>query len=502
MTVSDPVSTSIAVPPSAPTRRRRPRARGGRFAAGLAPLLLLAAPAAPAAGQDTGEAGDPGASADAPRGPVLPGVDPRIDTTRITDLGLPELPEDVVLPLPPDHRVARAAGQVPIDPDRFERARSAIARGLEGLAAIQEADGRWADESAAAPSDDPARRVPVSIAITALAYRAYVQSTDHAPHPEVAGAARRAILAARGPDGTWARGPLGNYVNSVVISALAAEDDPASRPLIDAALASLKSLQWDETEGLTPRADWYGGAGYGSSGRPDLSNTQLMLEALYDAGVSPDEPAVQRALAFVSRTQNLSATNPADWASDDGGFAYTPANGGESMASEAAGEGRRGELIPAGNPRRLRSYGSMSYAGFKSLLYAGLSVDDPRVRAVFDWIRRHYTFDENPGMGPQGHYYYMHAAARALRVAQQVRIETIEGEARNWREDLIDAIVERQRPDGTWVNVHPRWLEGEPALVTAYAILALQETIKPVTFDVDEEETRDGAAAREEDDPS
>ena len=42
----------------------------------------------------------------------------------------------------------------------------------------------------------------------------------------------------------------------------------------------------EESEGLDARKDWYGGAGYGTHGRPDMSNTQTMLEALYDAGLS------------------------------------------------------------------------------------------------------------------------------------------------------------------------------------------------------------------------
>lgn len=432
-----------------------------------------------------------------PAGPVLPGVDPRVDTSKITDLDLPELPEEVVLPLPPDHRVARVAAQVPMDEAAFEAARSAIERGLRGLAALQDGDGRFSAAATAAASDRPERQVPVSVAITALAYRGFMQSAEHAPHPEAAARARAALLAARSPDGTFSGGPLANYVTAVVASALSAAGDPEARRLAGEAVATLAALQWDEGEGITPRADWYGGAGYGSSGRPDLSNTQLMLEALYDAGVSPDEPAVQRALAFVTRTQNLSATNPADWAGDDGGFAYTPANGGESMASEAAGEGRGGELLPAGAARRLRSYGSMSYAGFKSLLYAGLSPEDVRVRAVFDWIRRHYTFQENPGLGQQGLFYYLHAAARALRVGQQVHISPVDGAARNWREDLVAAVIERQRPDGTWRNDTGRWLEADPALATAYAVLALQEAIKPVRFDVeDPEESADTSGVR------
>ncbi|MGA1399884.1 MAG: hypothetical protein ACO38P_05810, partial [Phycisphaerales bacterium] len=176
------------------------------------------------------------------------------------------------------------------------------------------------------------------------------------------------------------------------------------------------------------------------------------------------------------------ASNPAAWAQNgggDGGFVYSPANGGESFASEAAGEGRYGEIRPEGAPRSLRSYGSMTYAGFKSLLYAGLTSDDPRVRAAFEWIRKHWTFDENPGLGLQGHYYYLHAMARALLAAQQPEIETADGVKRNWREELVAALASRQRDDGSWLNEADRWEEGRPELVTVYAVLALEEALKP-----------------------
>jgi squalene-hopene/tetraprenyl-beta-curcumene cyclase len=231
---------------------------------------------------------------------------------------------------------------------------------------------------------------------------------------------------------------------------------------------------------VRPEHDWFGGAGYGERGRPDLSNTQMMLDALYDAGLSPDEPALQKALAFMSRAQNLRATNPSEWAGNDGGFIYTPAGGGESFASEAAGDGRQGELIPAGQPRSLRSYGSMTYAGFKSFMFAGLSQNDIRVRAAFDWIRRNWTFDENPGLGQQGLYYYYHAMARALRIAQQHIVLDDQGNEHNWREELIDAITHRQRDDGSWRNDADRWLEGDPVMATIYALLSLEEAIKPV----------------------
>ena len=49
----------------------------------------------------------------------------------------------------------------------------------------------------------------------------------------------------------------------------------------------------------------YGGAGYGKHKRPDLSNTQFLVDALQAAGAGPDDEAMKRALVFVSRCQNL-----------------------------------------------------------------------------------------------------------------------------------------------------------------------------------------------------
>jgi len=362
-------------------------------------------------------------------------------------------------------------------------------RGLAFLRSRQDSSGAWLAGTTAAPTDQPHRSEPVAVAVTALALKAFAQARndDAAPDPAIEGA-MRLLRGVRRDDGTFGGEIASTYVNSCVASALATLGDREARVLLAPVIASLKQSVWDDGEGLNERQDWYGGAGYGRHGRPDLSNTQLMLDALHDAGVSPAEPAVQRALAFVSRTQNLPSANAAAWAragSADGGFIYTPANGGESFASEAAGEGRTGEKLPPGAARSLRSYGSMSYAGFKSMLYAGLSADDPRVRAAYDWIRRHLHFDRNPGLGNDGLYYYYHAMSRALHAAQQPTISALrpdgtEGEGVNWREALIEALTSRQRDDGAWVNESTRWLEGEPELVTIYAVLALQECLKGV----------------------
>ena len=156
----------------------------------------------------------------------------------------------------------------------------------------------------------------------------------------------------------------------------------------------LKTMQWDETEGKTRDDAFYGGAGYGgSNSRPDLSNTAFFIDALRETGLPADDPNLQKAIVFVSRCQNLkSEFNDQPWSSkvNDGGFVYTAANGGQSMAGKT----------PDG--AGLRSYASMTYAGLKSMIYAGLTRDDPRVKAALTYIAHHYSLDENPGLGQQG----------------------------------------------------------------------------------------------------
>ena len=65
----------------------------------------------------------------------------------------------------------------------------------------------------------------------------------------------------------------------------------------------------------------------------------------------------------------------------------------------------------------LRSYGSMTYAGLKSMIYCGAGPEDPRVKAATKWIKDHYTLAENPGMGQQGLYYYYQTMSKALAAA-------------------------------------------------------------------------------------
>ena len=116
----------------------------------------------------------------------------------------------------------------------------------------------------------------------------------------------------------------------------------------------------------------------------------------------------------------------------------------------------------------------MTYAGLKSMIYAGLTADDPRVKAAIDYITKHYTLDENPGLGQQGLYYYYQTFAKALAAARQATFVDEPGVSHDWRKDLIDALATRPKArrflGRTKTN---RWMEGDANLVTGYALLAL-----------------------------
>lgn len=257
---------------------------------------------------------------------------------------------------------------------------------------------------------------------------------------------------------------LQNYETCLGLVCLAeANRDGRYDKIIKNAETHLKGLQSDEKDGRTPADVAYGGVGYGGAGRPDLSNTHFLMEALESAGDGPDDEAVRRALVFVSRCQNLETEfNTTAFAAKapDGGFYYTPAAGGGSPAGKTANGG-------------LRSYGSMTYAGLKSMIFAGLKGDDPRVKAAIDWARQHYSLEENPGLGSAGLYYYYHLFAKAMDATGETKFTDAKGVEHDWRRELIDELAKRQQPDGSWVNKDSRWMEGDANLVTGYALLTL-----------------------------
>ncbi len=341
-----------------------------------------------------------------------------------------------------------AGSAVGPDPKLYE---TVVGRGVDFLVRSQAADGSFSSQT--------------GIGVTTLAVTALIRS-GRTPSDPVVAKSLAYITGFVQPDGgiyqpgTFYR----NYEACLAIQCLIlANSDGRYGKLIADAERFVKTGQWDETEDKDQTDHFYGGAGYGRSKRPDLSNTSFLLDALKACGRGPDDEAVRKALVFVSRCQNLETehnTTPFPAKNPDGGFYYTAAAGGQSMAGS----------LPNGG---LRSYASMTYAGLKSMIYAGVKPDDPRVKAARTWIAKYYDLTSNPGLGQQGLYYYYHVFGKTMDAVGEDRFVDARGKAHDWRRDLVEELAKRQQTDGSWINPNDRWMEGDPNLVTGYALLAL-----------------------------
>ncbi len=350
------------------------------------------------------------------------------------------------------------------------KAQAVIDKGLNFLKTQQQPDGSW-------------QNIGEPPALSALVLKAFMGDSKYDADVPFLEKGFDALFKHQKPDGGIYDDMLANYNTAIAISAIAASKEGEYQPQLAKAIAYLRRLQWTDSIDKAPGIESktvgkddarFGGFGYGKRERPDGSNMQVALDALHDAGVQSSDPAYQAALAFASRLQNRSESNDQKWAGNDGGFIYTDADGGNSPAGEYTS--------PDGKPM-FRSYGSMTYAGLKSMIYAGLSHDDPRVKAAWDWITRNWTFDENPGLkqGPgnateAGLFYYYHTASRALHAYGEPVVVDAQGNKHDWRMELIDKIATLQKPDGSWSG-QAKWMENNPTIVSSFAILSLQEAM-------------------------
>lgn len=354
-----------------------------------------------------------------------------------------------------------------LPPELAAEARRAMSRGAEWLVGQQQADGHWS------LADSPA--------LTGLAMWA-LQATASEPYKSAIDRALVFILTSVQEDGSIWRassmerkgGGLANYNTAVCMTALHALGRPELVPVVQKARTHLAKMQY-----LGPGA-YRGGMGYDADqGRPytDLSNSYMAFEAmrltqdvedLRAAGEPKADLDWAAAQEFLAQVQNLPGVNTNSWVSDreedHGGFAYTPGAGPSITNAE-------GKVM-------LRSYGSMTYAGLLALLYAEVDAGDNRVQSAKDWARRHWSLDENPGMGQQGLYYFFNVLTKSLKAAGDDTFTSADGRSVAWREEVVRRIIALQSPDGFWVNENNRWWEADPNLVTAYTLLALATALE------------------------
>ena len=362
---------------------------------------------------------------------------------------------------------AHAALGAGLPADLEAEARAALAKGAAWLAAQQQADGHWA------LADSPA--------LTGLSMWA-LQKTDPAVYRSAIDRALVFVLTSAQEDGSIWRQPamqrkgggLANYNTAVCMTALHALGRPELVPVVQNARTYLAKMQYLDG------GAYGGGMGYDADqGRPytDLSNSYMAYEAmrltqdvedLRAAGEPKADLDWKAAQEFLAQVQNLKGVNTNSYASDSaddqGGFAYSPGAGASTTNAD-------GKVT-------LRSYGSMTYAGLLALIYAQVDAQDVRVQSAKDWAARHWSLDENPGMGQEGLYYFFNVLAKSLAAAGDETLTLPDGRTVVWREEIARKLIALQKPDGFWVNENNRWWEADPNLVTAYTLLALATALE------------------------
>ena len=350
----------------------------------------------------------------------------------------------------------------------------AIEKGVQWLEQNQDAEtGSWSD--------------PTHPALTALPVMAIVGDPSRDPKAPLPVSAQKGFdhLSSMQKDdgGIYGKG-LATYNTALSVTALTLSGEKEHLPVIAKARRLLVNLQQDFDKRGENDNVFDGGVGYGGSyAHSDLSNTHLALEALYYskqvlADTEFDETDEfdldwEGAIEFVTRCQNGDAAvkaldNKIGVRDEDrGGFIYFPGSTKSDVID-----------LPDGRVA-LRSYGSMSYAGLLSFIYAELDESDPRVVSVREWLSNNYTLEENPGMDAQGLYYYFHTLAKALSVSRTGDLELPDGSKVDWRTELALRLMETQKPDGSWINDESnRWMEDDASMVTSYALLALSHVYR------------------------
>ena len=316
-------------------------------------------------------------------------------------------------------------------------------------------------------------------AITALVLYSFMLDPEYNPDAKTAEVIKKGYAFLEKfvkPNGGIYHEQYHNYSTAVGLMAFTAAGKAEYQSIIDNAHKYLIKFQLDEGEDISPQHPFYGGIGYGGDDRPDLSNTHLALEAIKAAEefvAVPDgilklpstkqelkkeklAPHWRKALVFLSRTQNIKSVNDMDYATNDGGFIYETGHY---------------------KPERSISYGSMTYAGLKSLLYAGIDKNDIRVKKAYAWICDNYTVEENPKFGTTSLYYYFMTATKCLTAFGRDTLIDSKGKKHYWREDFLKKIISLQHEEGHWINPDGRYQENIKDLATAYSVIAIKHAL-------------------------
>ncbi|RPH41363.1 MAG: hypothetical protein EHM91_10215 [Planctomycetota bacterium] len=302
------------------------------------------------------------------------------------------------------------------------------------------------------------------------------------------------LLSKVNPDGSVGEGPTGAYLKTytTAIALMAFSSTERTDKVANAirgAQAYLKQNQVKEGKDL-------GGMGYGDEspggkkGVANLSTTGFAAEGLKWSGLPQDDDFWKLVVKFVRKCQNNSEVNTDPEfvgqlkakglsVGDDGGLYYGP------IADPAAQKAGTKKIA---DKEVIQSYGSMTYDGIKTYIYAGLKKDSPEVKSAIDWVRKNYSVEVHPGFAYdqaqrhhlRGLYHYYLVMARALDAYGENPFETFDGKKHDWAREIGAQLVKSVKENKLWKNENPAWYEGDPILVTGYVLVTCDVLLKNI----------------------
>ena len=321
-------------------------------------------------------------------------------------------------------RLVRANDTSPLT----ERIHASITRAVKYLLRHQSSDGAWRSEIYAPLKDGPSLTSLIGATFASLKNTLDVESATY----------RAAKYLAAQIDNSPDNLTYPGYTAAGAVIALIHR--PEFFNAQTAWMNYLRSLQLTADLGWEPSNLAYGGWSYAASclqplngapatplAVPNLSATVFALKALRAAGVSPRDPAIQRAQIFVERCQNWNdEPDNLEETFEDGGFHFLLEDPQRNKAGERETD-RTGR-------RRFASYGSATADGLRALTFCGLDRDHPRRLAAEHWLVRNFSAEKHPGdyqpdrehLRPTLYYYYTAAVAQCLHDRLRARAAELE----------------------------------------------------------------------------
>jgi squalene-hopene/tetraprenyl-beta-curcumene cyclase len=303
------------------------------------------------------------------------------------------------------------------------------------------------------------------------------------------------LLSKINTDGSVGEGPTGTFVKTyatgIALMAFASvERTDKVANAIRGAQAYLKQNQLKEGKDA-------GGIGYGDD-KPDgskttianLSTTGFGAEGMHQSGLPQDDEFWKLVVKYVRKCQNNSETNNdpefvAELKSkglvvgDDGSLYYS---------TVADAKAQKVGTKKVADKESIAGYGSMTYDGIKTYLYAGLKKDAPEVKAAIDWVRKNYSVELHPGFPfdaaqrqhLRGLYHYYLVMSRALDALGENPFVTFDGKKHDWAREIAEQLVKQVKDSKMWKNDNSAWFEGDPLLVTSYVLVTCNTLLKNV----------------------